>query len=91
MSSNDTAPDPVVIAEGSSYFLHVTGAGQELRFKSEPPLLMRKTHFVRVKDVDGDVVIEETTLTGPGLLCPRGAGWKHVKGHTFRRRRRQGL
>ena len=89
MSSNNTDPAPVVIAEGSGYFLHITGVGKELRFNKEPPLLMRKAHYVTVISVDDDEIVEETTLTGPGLLPPSGSGWKHVKGYTWRRTRYQ--
>jgi len=87
MNNNNT--DDVVIAPGATYFLHVTAAGTELRFEREPRDLPRKTHFVRVISVNGDEVIEETTLTGIGIPHPHGAGWKHVGGTTWRRKRQQ--
>jgi hypothetical protein len=77
-----------VIAPGNTYFLHVTPDGTELRFSEEPENLYWKTHLVRIVEVDGDFVVEETTLPGKGLpMPPHGAGWESVGNRTWRRQR----
>ena len=85
MSSNNTDPAPDVVAEGSSYFLHVTAAGEEQRFSKEPAHLHWQTHLVKIIEVEDNTVTEQTTLILRGP--PHGMGWRHVHGHTYRRTR----
>jgi hypothetical protein len=82
-TSNNT--DDVVIAAGSSYFLHVEPDGRELRLAREPRELERQTHCVRVIAVDGDSVVEETTLTTATIPC--GRGWEYLGNNSWRRTR----
>ena len=87
MSSNNTDPAPVVIAVGSSYFLHFTSGGHEQRYAQEPSWLKNKTIFVTVVAVDGGTAVEETILNA-ALKYPFGMGWQNVDGSKVWRRRR---